>query len=226
MAISKTEFKNAFREVGSMEYEEIPADENSIDYCFSERFEKKMEKLIQSQKKAHWHYVNTAGKRVAVAALICLMLFTTACGIKPVREAVAGFLQETYERFIRYFGDGDVEGMSNKNSISYEYRITMLPETFTEIEKIDCEILITTVYENEEGEIIEFSQGIVDEDNYYLDNERGSVYTINISGVETVIYDSVTMKHAMWLKDGYYFHIAYYGTTEIEEISSMIESIK
>lgn len=225
MAISKTEFKNAFREVVSMEYEEIPADENSIDYCFSERFEKRMEKLIQSQKKAQWHYVNTAGKRVAVAALICLMLFTTACGIKPVREAIAGFLQETYEKFIRYFGDGDAEGISN-NSISYEYRITMLPETFTEIEKIDCEILVTTVYENEAGEIIEFSQGMVDEDNYYLDNQRGKVYTITISGVETVIYDSATMKHAMWLKDGYYFHIAYYGTTEIEEISSMIESIE
>lgn len=226
MAISKTEFKNAFREVMVREYEEIPEEENSIAYCFSERFEKRMEKLIRSQKKSYWCYVNTAGKRVAVAALICLMLFTTACGIKPVREAVAGFLQETYEKFIRYFGDGDVEGMSNKNSISYEYRITMLPETFTEIEKIDCEILITTVYENEAGDIIEFSQGIVDEDSYYLDNERGNVYTVSASDTEVMIYDGVGVKHAMWMKDGYYFHITYYGSVDVEEISRMVESIE
>ena len=41
MAMSKDDFKNAFREVISSEFAHIPSDEDSIDYTFSERFNKK-----------------------------------------------------------------------------------------------------------------------------------------------------------------------------------------
>ena len=60
MPISKAEFKEAFREVISSEFSNIPKNENEIDFVFSERFNKRMAKLITSQKKAYYHLINTA----------------------------------------------------------------------------------------------------------------------------------------------------------------------
>ena len=58
MAITKAEFKQAFREVVSLEFSHIPTDENSIQYTFSEKFNKRMEKLIKSQKKVYLHNIH------------------------------------------------------------------------------------------------------------------------------------------------------------------------
>ena len=50
MGMSKDDLKRAFREVVSSEFAKIPFDENDIDITFSEKFNKKMEKLIKSQR--------------------------------------------------------------------------------------------------------------------------------------------------------------------------------
>lgn len=220
MAISKTEFKNAFREVVSMEYEEIPADENSIDYCFSERFEKKMEKLIQSQKKAHWHYVNTAGKRVAVAALICLMLFTTACGIKPVREAVAGFIRNIYERFSVVFVESAV-----KDSISYVYRIERLPEGYEEVDSFQNLHMNVTTYEDKAGNVISFVQSIR-HNGFYVDNEGVETYTVAVDEKDVLVYEDRDYAIAIWVQDGYFMHLECFGQVDIEIIELIIGSIR
>ena len=66
MAITKAEFKNAFRKVASLEFSHIPSDECGIQYTFSEKFNKRMEILIKSQNKVYWDVVSTAAKRVAI----------------------------------------------------------------------------------------------------------------------------------------------------------------
>jgi len=221
MAISKTEFKNAFREVVSMEYEEIPADENSIDYCFSERFEKKMEKLIQSQKKAHWHYVNTAGKRVAVAALICLMLFTTACGIKPVREGMISFFTKVFDTFVQYFFEGDTSEV-----IVYEYQIKKLPEGFIQTGCFRTDLGITTVYENQEGSKIELDQSATQNIAVTFDAETSEYLNYNQGELQVDIYIGEGIKQAVWVKDTYMFVISVYGEIDIELMKEMILNVE
>ena len=74
MAMSKTDFKKAFREVVSSEFAHIPTDEDSIDFIFSEHFEKRMKKLIRSQKKMYYNFVNTVFKRVAIICVVLLSI--------------------------------------------------------------------------------------------------------------------------------------------------------
>lgn len=107
MAMSKTDFKNAFREVVSSEFAHIPTDESSIDFTFSERFNKRMEKLIRSQKKVYYNFVNTAYKRVAILCVILLTMLTTACSVKAIREPIVNFIKQVYESFTHYSYDGD-----------------------------------------------------------------------------------------------------------------------
>ena len=42
MAMSRSDFNNALREAVSSEFTDIPTDESSINYTFSERFIKKI----------------------------------------------------------------------------------------------------------------------------------------------------------------------------------------
>lgn len=66
MSMSREEFKAAFREVVSSEFAHIPTDESSIDFTFSEKFMKRMDKLIKSQRKPYWNFISTVSRRAAV----------------------------------------------------------------------------------------------------------------------------------------------------------------
>ena len=221
MAISKAEFKNAFREVMAREYEEIPEEENSIAYCFSERFEKRMEKLIRSQKKSYWCYVNTAGKRVAVAALICLMLFTTACGIKPVREEMFSFFTKVFDTFVQYFFEGDTS-----NVITYEYQIKELPEGFVQTDYFRTDFSITTIYENQEGNKIELDQSATQNIAITFDAETRGYRNYSEGELKVDIYIGEGIKQAVWVKDTYMFVMSVYGEFDIELMKKMILNVE
>lgn len=155
MAISKSEFKNAFRAVVSAEFSHIPEDESSIDYTFSERFNKRMAKLIKSQRKSYWVLINTAAKRAAVIFVAIITLFTAAFSVKAIREPVLRFIKEVYETFTRYTYEGD---MADK--ITKEYVLTYIPDGFEQTSKIENENSIITTYKNSFGETIMFTQQI------------------------------------------------------------------
>ena len=48
MSMNKEELFDIFREYASKEFKDIPKSDDEIDYEFSEEFEKKMTKLIES----------------------------------------------------------------------------------------------------------------------------------------------------------------------------------
>lgn len=92
MAITVNELKNAFREVVSEEFSNIPTDENSVDFTFSEKFEIQMERLIRSQRRVFYSFVNTSYKRVATVLVVLLTTAVTLFIIKPVRDGAFNFL--------------------------------------------------------------------------------------------------------------------------------------
>lgn len=102
MSMTKAEFKKAFREAASYEFRGVPRDDSQIQYKFSAEFEQKIAKLIQKEKSFFWHFVNTASKRAAVIILVFVILFTTACSVKAIREPIVRFLIEVYETFNSY----------------------------------------------------------------------------------------------------------------------------
>ena len=109
MSMSREEFKAAFREVISSEFAQIPTDEDSIDFTFSEKFIKRMDKLIRAQKKSYYKFINTAGKRVAVIFAAIITLFTASLSVKAIREPVVRFIKQVYETFIHYTFEGDIQ---------------------------------------------------------------------------------------------------------------------
>lgn len=74
---------------------------NSVEgHVFSDEFEKKMEKLIKRRKKPYYRIINTVGKRVACAVFAFLVASSvTVLSVKALREAVADFFINIYEKF-------------------------------------------------------------------------------------------------------------------------------
>ncbi len=220
MAMSKTDFKNAFREVVSSEFAHIPTDENSIDFTFSERFNKRMEKLIRSQKKVYYNLINTVYKRVAIICVVLLTMLTATFSVKAIREPIINFVKQVYETYTHYSFDGDTTEI-----IEREYTVKV-PEDFHQTNKIESDAMISTEYTNSSNDIIDFIQMTTKHSiGFFVDNEKGDIETKTINGIEVEYkkwYDTQTV---IWAKDGYVFALNCYGNIEFETIESMIKSL-
>lgn len=222
MLMSKDDFKKAFREAVSSEFSQIPCDEDSIDFTFSERFNKKMRKLIKSQRKSYYFLINTAAKRVAVVLVAILTLFTASMSIKAIREPVVKFIVEVYESFTRYFFEGDTT-----DEIVKEYKISKLPDGYTQTNIFENSATITTIYENNNDESISFTQCISESAEFYVDNENCVRQTINVNDIKVDIYDWEDSKQAIWTYDMYVFNLVL--NTEnlyVKDIEEIILSIE
>lgn len=218
--MSREEFKAAFREVISSEFAQIPTDEDSIDFTFSEKFIKRMDKLIRAQKKSYYKFINTAGKRVAVIFAAIITLFTASLSVKAIREPVVRFIKQVYETFIHYTFEGDIQPKIKK-----EFFIKTLPDGFIQHDKIESDLAITTIYVNDNN-TIKFTQQSTNNANHFFDNESGTLTKVTISGINVDIYESENIKHAVWTDEGYFFKLTCIGEINIDSVTMMIESIQ
>ena len=220
MAMTKVELLNAFREVATYEFRDIPRDDSQIPHKFSAEFEYKIAKLIQKEKSFFWHFINTASKRVAVIVLVFVMLFTTACSVKAIREPIVRFLTEVYETFTQYFFEGE-----KTNVITEKYQISAIPTGFSEESVFETDTVITVVYQNAQNNTIHFTQSITDGTTIYLDSEKGDRKTIAVSEYEVHLYSQNGVLFAMWVHDGYYFEVVCYGDFSENHMISLIQSV-
>lgn len=222
MAITKAEFKQAFREVVSLEFSHIPTDENSIEYTFSKKFNRRMEKLIKAQKKVYWNLVSTTSKRVAIIFVAIFTMFTAAFSVKAIREPIIEFIKQVYESFAHYSFDGDTVEFIEK-----EFTIHQIPYGYEQIDKTTTDNSVVTIYKNELDYTIYFLQSTTDSHTgFFVDNESGDLYTETVNGINVDFKEWYDTKTAMWVNDGYVFTINCTGNISFEEIKQMIISIE
>lgn len=220
MAMTKQQFKDAFREAVSAEFAHIPTSEMNIPFVFSEKFSNRMEKLIRSQKKPYWVYVNTAAKRAALILALLFSLLASACAIKDIREPIVSFLTDIYDTYIRYMFEGETV-----DEITYEYTLGYVPPGYQQFDRFDSKIKIATAYQNENGEVIKFVQWITENWQNTLDNEQTYMYSITVSNIEVKILEIENSRKALWAQNGYLFSIVTTGNINIETLREMILSI-
>ncbi len=222
MSMTKAELKNAFREAASYEFRDIPRDNSQIQHEFSPEFEQKIEKLIRKEKKVLWHFVNTASKRVAVIVAVFMMLFTTACSVEAIREPIVRFLIEVYETFTEYRFEGDTA-----ETITKEYRLSIVPDGFTQTDYVEEDAVIITTYENTLGDMIRFTQSITSDTSLKIDNENNDLEIVNISGREVHLYTQDNLITAVWIEDTYLFKVSCHGDNFTkQDVIDIVEMIK
>lgn len=94
--MNNTQFKRAISEALTREYElSVPAHNN--DYKFSDKFTRKMNKLIGRQRKPYYQMINTASKRVAcIFIVIFIAAFTTIMSVSALRNAFKDFFMSIF----------------------------------------------------------------------------------------------------------------------------------
>lgn len=220
MAMTRKELNQAFREAVMLEFVDVP-DESQITFAFSEKFEQKMQKLIARQKKSYWKYVNTAKKRVAIAVISLLSMLMLAMSNEDVRASMLQWCENVYKEYIHYYFEGETT-----KKIEHEYQLTVIPDGFEKVyEQRDTESIMIT-YENQVGDYIQFRQQITEDFDTYVDNEKGKWSTVVINDKDVKVFDYTTLMGAMWVEDGYYMFLVYYGCDDNKIIKEMIETIR
>lgn len=221
MAMSKAELKNAFREAASYEFREIPQDDSQIQYEFSAAFEERMEKIIKKDRTFFWKFVNTASKRAAVVAVVCMALLLTACSVPAIREPIVRFIVEVFDWGDHYTFEGDTT-----DTISKEYEMSFVPEGFALTDTFEDVTAIVRTYKNENGDMIRYTQSITDGTWLAVDNEHSEHTILEIAGNETHFYIQGGISTAMWSEDSYMFKIVYHGYVAEDVLIKMVESVE
>lgn len=222
LSMSREEFKAAFREVVSSEFAHIPTDESSIDFTFSEKFMKRMDKLIKSQRKPYWNFISTVSRRAAVIIVAIITLVTAAFSVKAIREPIIKFIKQVYESFTHYSFEGDTVEIITK-----EYTITQMLDGYEQFDKLTSENTIATTYKNKLGDTIIFTQMTTEYSiGYFVDNESGEQYTETVDDIEIEFKEWYDTKTAIWANDGYVFSIDCIGNISFEDIKQIIRTIK
>ena len=213
-------WKAAFREAVSLEFKDIPKDEELIHHCFSDKFERNMQKLITAASKNKLH-VRIYHKRFAILVAVLSLLFITILSVSAIREPIVNILTEAYETFTEFFFEGNTT-----DEINSEYIVSYIPEGFEEVDKYVESICISTTYKDSSGRKIELTQDITDGIAFSLDAEKGDTKKINISGKTVHLYTQKDFACAIWTEGQYLFTLTYDGEHDKEELYSIIASVK
>ena len=219
--MTRKEFKAAYRTAIAQEFKHIPAHEERIDCVFSERFTKRMEKLLRSVNTAWWHWVNTAAKLAAVIVAAVLILFSMAMSVEAIRKPVINFFVDIFEKYNLIGFEGDAS-----NVIEKEYQLTWVPEGYTMVDTFKSTSVCKVSLKNAEGNHIYFTQTITGFDGVHMDNEQGGFRHITIDEIPVIIYETNNVLYAVWHRDTYCLTLLSYGKINIETMSQMIRSVQ
>ena len=189
MAMSKDDFKNAFREVISKEYSHIPSEEE-IDFEFSDRFNKKMQKRVFTTKKTIWKFMNSTAKKVAVVALVIIISSTSVYSVTATIIKVKNKYQKAAEQGIP-LEEVDTEGNFTYTKFDGSKKETINDDTANNVIAERFEDPKTDIYNKMLNSIDFFNEvEFVVETSMFSDNISTIKYQTNID--KSLAYQSVT----------------------------------
>jgi len=99
------------------------------NHTFSNKHDKKMQKLIKQQRKPYYKLISTAGRRAACIIVAVIVMSASAMSVKAIREAVFDFIKSIFsDHTVVSTESGTDKGYPEQ--IEEEYYISELPEGF------------------------------------------------------------------------------------------------
>lgn len=154
-----TAFEQAVVDSILAEYTDLP-DEDELNENASFVFQHWSIKLIKKTRNPYWYYVNTTVKKVILIAIIFSMLTVTAMAVPSIREAIIDFFFHNHgERYGITFDP--IEAEKAPDEIEVAYSPVHLPDAYWLKDQITTAHFRYTVWVNDKGERICFSQDII-----------------------------------------------------------------
>ena len=201
------EFKNlreALKIVDDLEMQELERIvESEPKPVYSNKFKKRMAKMLKYADKPYFRFVSTAGKRAAVwVVMIMTVLLTTTFSVKAIREPVVRFITEVFEKFtsIVFVVDEDSEqgDVNLPTEIEKRYYPKNIPNNYSISNDIVIGDMAMVAYSASGESDITFQQYIITRQIVQADtegiefenvevNEYGGIYFVK-NGVDMLIW--------------------------------------
>lgn len=218
--MNKEDFKTAFDKSLSYDFDFL---DNMPPHNFSSQTNKKINKIIGNANKKNCFFNILVSKKFLAAVASFFILLICAMRVNAISEPVINFINNICEKYNLI----TFNNHSNINHITCEYSLTYIPDNFTISDYLKLDFIIYSKYTNENGDIIDISQEIIDENHErYLDNENGTIEIKNISGMDILWYQSDFCIIALWVQDNYDMMLSCTAALPDAEIIKMIESVK
>lgn len=219
MTFSKEQLSQAFIDVLT---ERVPDFSDMPDHVFSERFEKKMDRLIRREAVHPWAVSHTLARNLIAAAIVIILLFSLCMSVSAIRNAIFKFFREHFEAH-----DDIIFEIPEKTIIEKEYVITDLLEGFSQKKEEKSDINITRIYENEKGDNILFNQELSFPNGVAVDNEHYQYDYLEIDNRGVFVASLTDMVTLMWDQDGYVFLLTLnWDNVTIEDAITLFRSIQ
>lgn len=218
MSISKDEFYQVFHQEISLEFSEIPMQESEIEHAFSEEFQRKMEQLLAWEKNGVWSLLNYARKHIVAVVIVVLGVSISACGIVQMSTHLYGNL---YDEMRQEFYAG-----VTATELADIYTITELPEGFEVVQKTKNTGHQITKYKDDRGKAIYFLQDATEGVKLSAQTDQVKKQTVTIRDLSVVIFENYELIGAIWIEDGYFMEIIYYGCEDVEDVIRLVESVE
>ena len=176
------------------------------EHTFSERHNKKMQKLIKRQRSPLFRFTNTAGKRAACIIAAILIVSAFSLSVKAIREPVFNFVSSLFSDHREVSIESGTDSGYSK-MIEEEYYISELPEGFEQTEYSKTDTGIVSMYKLDNGFVL-FEQTVKCHYKEYYDNERSEFNEyIDSNGDKYMIVSNNFDTTYIWDNGQYIFEI-------------------
>ena len=175
-------------------------------YKFSEKYNKKINKLIKYREKPYFNLICTAGRRVACCVAAVLILSLSSLSVKAVRDAVRDFFMNIFSDHTEITVNSEIEN-SYPISIEEEYHISSLPNGFEQVDydKMENSIIITYF---KDDDYIFFEQYTKDAYISNYDNEQSTFESyVDENGQKYLVHNTDHDHTFIWNNGEYIFEI-------------------
>lgn len=200
MENAKELFAKAFMEAERLDNADLPS-EDEIQWDFSEKFEKSMQKLIRKNNRINFSARRNIRKGLLAAVIATMIAVTALMSVSATRTPIIEFVKKVFSQFNEI--TLSPEATPPVDTIETEYTLTNLPEGF----KLDTyqkdDYSVFSVWKNEAGEEIVLTQALLDS-NFSIDTEH-EYKEIIMNGYEAFINKYEHNSTLTWTDGNYWF---------------------
>lgn len=175
--------------------------EDEIQWEFSEKFLKSMDKLIRKNNRINFSARRNIRKSLLAAVIAIMVLFTGLMSVSATRTPIIEFVKKIFPQFNEI--TLSPEATPPVNTIETEYTLTSLPDGYVLDTYKKDEYRVFSVWKNEAGEEIVLTQALLDS-NFSIDTEH-EYKEIIMNGHEAFLNKYEYNSTLTWTDGNYWF---------------------
>lgn len=193
------------------------------EFSTSEKFEKKMEKMIKSEHNVYHKVTLTRARKILCVAAIIIALLLSSLSVEAVRNLIANF-------FVEYFNDhntvaSNTEGSLYPTELESIYELGYIPDGYKLLDEDLTSDNEVCIYVNGNGDSLVYEQNVKKNYSINIDNEYTTQSIEMHKKQEFYIYNYKNQEYnIIWDNGEYVFSVS--GKLPKNELLKLCYSLK